>query len=460
MPTAMQCAACSAWSSVPNKVIARGAAVACPKCGGTLWPGPVERPPAVAEAAPPPIWRNPTTLGLALACLTGIWGSAGLLGLLIAVARRSASPGLIVFCLGALACAAVAGYLAVQLLAAKHRALAGKPTRILFGLAQLILWEKNEGLILLRDKRVTEVIDGPKGGGGLRVIYPVLGEELRARVPLSLQLTWFRDERVLTRESVLLTVKVAVWWKVVNIEDYFYKVSAAVQSPGGELPLAEPIDSADAASAPSPLGNAEVWVRTLAESCLRALVSETSTAQIVSQRAAGYLHIEKNHPEPPRTVGTASPDEGSHLIPATPDVIAARIHDMLRAKVRDYGLEVERVEVQEVQLPAGIQEAVDAVWVASTLPAKSEQEARARQIQLEAVAQVVGVEAAAVNEIVKNLPANGFFANPVELLQQIFARVQPQSQPPAPPPASLPTSPPPATPLPAPVAPAQTSDRP
>lgn len=447
MPTAMQCAACSAWASVPNKVIARGTAVACPKCGGTLWPGPAAEQPEAPESAAAPIWRNPIPLGLALVCLTGIWGSAGLLGVLIALARRSASAGLIVFCLAALACAAVAGYLAVQLLAAKHRALAGKPTRILFGLGQLILWEKNEGLILLRDKRVSELIDGTKAGGGLRIIYPVLGEELRARVPLSLQLTWFRDERVLTRESVLLTVKVAVWWKVVNIEDYFYKVSAAVQSLGDELPLAEPIDSAPVSS-PSPLGSAEVWVRTLAESCLRTLVSETSTAQIVSQRAAGYLHIEKDHPEPPRTVGTLPADEGKHLIPATPDIIAARIHEMLRAKVRDYGLEVERVEVQEVQLPAGIQEAVDAVWIASTLPAKSEQEARARQIQLQAVAQVVGVEATAVNEIVKNLPSNSFFANPVELLQQIFARVQPQ--PPAPPPTSLPTSPPPAAPLPAP----------
>jgi hypothetical protein len=88
---------------------------------------------------------------------------------------------------------------------------------LLFGLAQLITWEQNEGLILLKDKRIKELIYGPRDGGGIRIIYPVMGEELKEHLRLTLTLSHFHDKNIQTREAIRLTVKVALWWKVVDL---------------------------------------------------------------------------------------------------------------------------------------------------------------------------------------------------------------------------------------------------
>jgi regulator of protease activity HflC (stomatin/prohibitin superfamily) len=398
--------------------------------------------PATAETPGPQttgktVWRDPTRLGLALTALSAACGLAGLLGALVAITRGAASVGLIAFCAATLGSSALAGYLSAQLLVAKQRALAGRPNRLLFGLARLALWRPNEGVILLRDRRVIERHYGDESGGGLRVIYPVLGEELQGPIPLAVQLTWFEDRRVLTRESIPLTVKVALWWRVSNLERYAYKISPEIHAIENEG-LREP--EAVTSEPPSPRGplwTAGKWVRTLAESSLRTLLSDTSTAQIVSQRAASYLHVE--HPDSaPQPAGNPSPGGATpHLMPATPDAIARWVKATLDEKVVPYGLEVERVEIQEVQLPPGLQEAVDAVWAASTLPAKASKEADARKIHLQAVVDVLGREAAAANEIVRNLQAGTYLGNPVDLLRAVFDQLGPRS--PAPSPGALPS---------------------
>ena len=169
-------------------------------------------------------------LSLAAASFTAFWVLIFFLCVLILAAKDSTPVFLIVVMVVAFVLAAVGVSLTFQLFAAKQRAIAGKSVPLLFGFARLITWEQNEGLILLRDKRIAELIYGPKSGGGLRIIYPVLGEELRAQVPLTLQLTWFKDERVLTRESIQLAVKVALWWEVHDLEAYFYRIDREVHA--------------------------------------------------------------------------------------------------------------------------------------------------------------------------------------------------------------------------------------
>jgi regulator of protease activity HflC (stomatin/prohibitin superfamily) len=79
----------------------------------------------------------------------------------------------------------------------------------------------------------------------------------------------------------------------------------------------------------------------------------------------------------------------------------APANEMLGPKAEEYGLEVDRVEVQEVRLPQELQEALDRLFRAHLLPAQSEQEARARQIELQGVAEVLGVETGALTEVMK-----------------------------------------------------------
>lgn len=411
-------------------------------------------PPPAGEAEPedeqsprtmPLFWRDPVKLSLSVACICG--GSALLFVIFIALAfaRESPSVGLVLIAMVLFVVSVFSGVVAFQLLVAKQRAIAakGRPVPLFFGLARLITWEQNEGLIFLRDKRIAETIYGPKSGGGLRIIYPLLGEELRAQVPLTLQLTWFRDERVLTRESIQIVVKVALWWEVLNLEAYFYRIDQEVHALKDK---GRPGEGTATAALPTPrgrLGIAEVWVETLAESCLRKLISDTSTFLIISKRAASHLHVESSHA--PRV---GDPSDTEDLKPATPDVIAEQLKQELQPRLESYGLKVDRVEIQEVQLPPAIQQAVDEVWIASTLPTKSAHEARALEHRLEVLCRMLGKEAVGVSEIMGKLPPGAFMGNPLSWLPGVLEQIaeaskgsSPPMLPPAASPVALPTPP-------------------
>lgn len=406
---------------------------ALPPASQTSTPTPAAVPTALPPGGrlpvlPRPLWRDPVKLAFAVAGFGLFWFFLFALLLVIALAKESTHAVLIVLIAVSFVAATVSGHLTVQLFAAKQRAIAGKPVTLFFGLGRLLTWEQNEGLILLRDKAIAELIYGPKSGGGLRIIYPVLGEELRAQVPLTLQLTWFRDERVLTRESIQLVVKVAIWWQVADLEAYFYRIDQEVHSLNDRNVPGAGVATAARPTPRGRLGIAEVWVETLAETCLRKLISDTSTFLIVSKRASSHLHVETDHTPRPGV----RPDVAD-LTPATPDVIADQLKDQLGPRLKAYGLMIDRVEIQEVQLPPAIQKAVDEVWVASTLPTKSGHEAQAQRNRLQVLCDLLGPQAAAMSEIVGKLPEGAYMGNPLAALQSLFAQLGGMGAPAVPP---------------------------
>jgi regulator of protease activity HflC (stomatin/prohibitin superfamily) len=335
---------------------------------------------------------------------------------LLTLNRKSVPPVINAFLVISVILAVLSGYFSLQLFTAKQRAINSKQhcVPLLFGLARLVTWEQNEGLIFLRNKRIEHQIYGPVHGGGLRIIYPFLGEELRGRVPLTLQLTWFQDERVLTRESIQLSVKMGIWWQVDDLEKYFYTIDHEVhafedQTPS--IPGPDVVTYVEPSEA-GPRDIAEIWVLSMAESCLRGLISGTSAFLIVSKHAASCLRVEGDNP----TNSLGSDD----YTPATPDVLAHKILAELQPQVNQYGLRINRIEIQEVQLPASIQQAVDDVWVASTQPAKTGYEAEALRKRLIVLCDLLGKEAVAAQEIVKSLPTGSLLGNPLATLQMML----------------------------------------
>ena len=118
-------------------------------------------------------------------------------------------------------------------------------------------------------------------------------------------------------------------------------------------------------------------------------------------------------------------------------MIAQEVHERLQPKAQRYGLEIDHVEVQQVELPENIQKAVDNVWIASTTPVKTEHEARALRIRLEQLAAVIGKDAVAVSEVMKNFRGASAYGNVPGMLQAMFAKLAPSTSPgstPAPPP--------------------------
>ncbi len=335
----------------------------------------------------------------------------------------------------------------IEVSTAKARAIrrGEREVDLFFKCAKLVLWEENEGLLFLKDKRISEVIYGPDQGGGMRFIFPILGEEIKVHVPLTLQMSQFYDHKVLTRESIQLFIKVALWWRIKDregLEKFYLLIDKEVHhvSDTGEG-IKEDYSNKEAPGVrKSPkraeLNAAEKWMVTLVESCLRKLVSKTSVALIVSSHATKYLHVGSQHDD--QGSGQVGPllSSQSSEEDATPDALATELRAIMTPEAEKYGLEIDRIEVQEVRLPQEIQEAIDRVWKASLLPAQASQEALARykqiKAELEAVKDVIGVDAASIDHILKNVQGMTFYGGlpqPIEQLLASFVRKPQQETP-------------------------------
>jgi regulator of protease activity HflC (stomatin/prohibitin superfamily) len=323
----------------------------------------------------------------------------------------------------------VVAYCGLQVLLAKSYAIrqGRKQVNLFGGLVKLILWEANEGIVLLKNKRVSDVIYGPQHGGGTQFIFPLFGEELRVRVLLTLKLTQFQDSNVLTRESTRLFLKVAFWWWIDDLEKYYYMIDEEVS-----IASDDPVRRATVNASEGPKDAAEKWILTLAESCIRKLVSQSTTALVVSKNASHYIHIDRAGVDgaPRRAKGLALPAQSQpqsaahdeHV--ATPENLADAILQMLNPKVAEYGLRINRVEIQEVRLPQELQEALDRLFRSHLLPAQSEQEAMARQIELQSVANVLGVETLALKEVMKEFKGSTYVGGFPKFIEALFAKSQ------------------------------------
>ncbi len=321
---------------------------------------------------------------------------------------------------------------------------------LFWGLTKLIAWEANQGLVLLRFKRLSQTIYGPRTGGGMRLIYPILGQELRVRAPLTTHLAEFRDERILTRDGIQVTLKLGIFWQITDLEKYYFAIDKEVNAYlDHEVQQCVEVTT----NADSKLATAGVWVKSLTESCSREVVSHTTIAELVSTRPAQYLNVQQRLGPAADQVATGPRPPTIDVNRNTNELLAARIRELLVPKVSAYGLGVERIEVLEIQLPPTIQQAIDRVLEKSLLPAQVEQEALAETIRLREQASVLGQEAVVVREVAKHLPSGDMLGATAPLVQALVARLAPPAashRPPAQ--AALPGHPaqPPNLPAPAP----------
>lgn len=68
------------------------------------------------------------------------------------------------------------------------------------------------------------------GVGGVRFLYPLLGEELALRVPLEVQTLSFHDEKKLTREYLEVDVRGTMKWRIDDIRRFYLLVSRELRA--------------------------------------------------------------------------------------------------------------------------------------------------------------------------------------------------------------------------------------
>ncbi len=278
-----------------------------------------------------------------------------------------------------------------------------------FGWIKLVLWRPNEGIVILRDKKIFFI--SQKGNGGSKVIYPFFGDEVFERVPMSIQYLTWEDDNVLTRESIQVYMKVAVWWRVSSIRAYVFEIGRLI-SEGDEHLLRKPIECA------------ETWLKSMTEGTLRRLVAQSSIGQIISSTPASYLHMEHGF-----NGNNGSNGSGHHLIhDRSMDLTAAenlgvQLQNELDNKFASYGVQINRTEIQEIRFSPKIQDAINEVWLAALKPAKSEFEATATRNRLRGAADVLGVDAMAMERILKAFRGVNFMMTPY-FIRDLFSLIE------------------------------------
>jgi regulator of protease activity HflC (stomatin/prohibitin superfamily) len=319
------------------------------------------------------------------------------------------------------------GYHVIDILLAKGRVLDKHEVPLLFGFLKLVAWDPTEGVLFLKNKAVSFVDDNLYDGGGIKLIYPVMGEELVLRAPLETQSLDFADEKVITREYLALTVRGTMKWRITDLERFYLLVSrelhfASDRGTHGVESRAVPdrvllpdktgrtaLQDARLASrraASHKCESAEEWLRWIAEEQTRTIVSNISTGLLVAEQIASDLPSEMQHQVHGQVINPIPiiPSATTNYRSAT-DGLAAAIHDTVRERVYQYGIEVDDVSLQEVQLPAEIHQQCVEACKATYFPLIAQKKAMGRKMELQAEADVIGAATLGAREVASVSPA-------------------------------------------------------
>ncbi|MEX0676236.1 MAG: hypothetical protein WD063_04135 [Pirellulales bacterium] len=301
----------------------------------------------------------------------------------------------------------------VNLLLAKARVLKKGEQPLLFGLLTLIAWNPTDGIVILRNKNVHYVDDNLHDGGGIKLICPLLGEEVALRVPLEPQSLVFDDTDVLTKEYLPLHIRGTMKWRIISLEHFYLLVSTELHEADDKKRHAtvyphgsRPSSRDETSSGAKKLALAEEWLRWTAEEQTRIVISRLSTGLLVAHQIAADL--------PPGMIEAGMPraDQGQSAVPSATgkyqtatDNLAARIYTAIAESVTQYGIDIHEVTLQEVRLPPEIHRQCVEACKAAYIPFIAQKQALEKKMELQAEADVIGAEAVAAREIVGAAPA-------------------------------------------------------
>lgn len=305
----------------------------------------------------------------------------------------------------------------------------GQPrVSIWFRQGELILWNPGQTFAFLRNKQLTHVGDAK---GGMKAIYPFRGEEAVGPIQLQSALFGWEDSSVLTRDGQILSIKVGVWWKVADAEKYVFHIYSdpATDSLDGNTYAAVP-SATRLPGSPGMRSNtfnqstnakfdtssmhrvADQWLRVITESTVRAQINNLAVSDVVSAQAMQFLRHASQ--------GTVIDDAAT--VTGTFEAAILTVLGDIQRKALEFGVQVERLEVQHVQLPVAIQDAINETRIAFLAPIKGEREAEAVRIKLEKLVSVLGRDTVGLNEIMKNFQ-HANFMTPMNFMQPLMDNI-------------------------------------
>jgi regulator of protease activity HflC (stomatin/prohibitin superfamily)/DNA-directed RNA polymerase subunit RPC12/RpoP len=347
----------------------------------------------------------------------------------------------LVFAISCLALLALVAVGVLHVLWAKSQAF-GKHRHdvpLFFGLVRLVVWEPTEGVVLLKNKQITYVDNNIEDGGGVKFIFPILGHEVGLAAPLTVLPVQFEDANVYTRDSIPLSMKMTIWWKIHDLRKFYLSISQEVHTLTDRGRHSVATNNTDGFHDPlvtqrdrQRLEAAERWITASAEEETRAYACGISTSLLVAEQIAASLPMANAGQI---TAEQADGSRGQLAVPAHGGAVEAslgmyqtatgalseRLQSKLNSVLGTKGLEIDRIALQEVGLPPEVRKkAIDAAaaWY-GVIEARRKGVGAAAKI--DELAKVIGKDAAATAEILKHYQGINIGVGLTGLLDQVFA---------------------------------------
>jgi regulator of protease activity HflC (stomatin/prohibitin superfamily) len=282
----------------------------------------------------------------------------------------------------------------VSLSRAKFKAFKTGARRVPFlaGCAELVLWEPGETVLILQHKQMRPM---PDDAGGYCIISPFRGEEYKGRVTSKTQFMTWQSEAIHTSDGLAIRVSLGIWWRIAAPRLYVSKIASDYHSEGKHRD--ETLGEA-----------AEFWVKQMAAGTLREHINKLPAEKLISPYVLVFIQVAEGKSE------KALPQFSELIVEAC---------GHLSQKTQRYGIEIERIEVQELVLPTQYQEKLEAVRVAFLEPAQARAEGDARRIAaaadsdsrvqaLEGLVSVIGKDRTGLIEILRSVDLSKVMAAP------------------------------------------------
>jgi regulator of protease activity HflC (stomatin/prohibitin superfamily) len=301
------------------------------------------------------------------------------------------------------------------MLRARQRVLTTKNVPLLWSFVRLIAWDPIEGVLILRNKTVAFCDDNLEdAAGGVRLLYSIFGEELAIRAPLEVQTLSFRDENVLTREYLSVTIRGTMKWRIVDLKKFYLLVSRERRSTTNHndhesiSASTRAVVSADEGAEPAIrqlLRAAIGWMQVLVEEETRTVVSRAKTGLLIADKLSQDLSPRLYDRPPASTDGPATSDSAAPAWGGAAEGLAGAIHATIAMRLEPYGIAVEDVSLQEIKLPEEVMQECIAAAKSYYFPTIAKRKAAFGYEKLKAQADVIGADAVGTREVVGAAPA-------------------------------------------------------
>ncbi len=246
---------------------------------------------------------------------------------------------------------------------------------LFFGFLKIVFWEENEAILIGRRKKV--VFDSSNHPTHNELfIYPVLGDQVLARVKRGSELLIWKDaEKTPTKEGIRVRIDMTLRWRISNLKNYLYEINRPnIGKDDSHRHLKEVTN---------------LWLSKTLETEIRKFLRKLTVGQIISFSSKEITHSGEST-----------------------DNIAQKVKEIIRNKLNPYGIEVENVEISDIQFEKRIQDAIDDIKIAILKQEKSWHEGQAMVNELQPLIDSLGKEGVILIEAFKNMKGGGMFFAP------------------------------------------------